>query len=96
MTRKLLVVNDRMQSDYRYELVAPIGRSFGVGFKSQLTPRWLLAMGVFGGMYMTDCRNEFPPEWYVSAKLSLERYDPAINYFGIPASKPLSYWREKV
>jgi hypothetical protein len=96
MARRIIVVDDRMQSGYRYELVAPIGRSFGAGFKPQITPRQLLAMGVFGGRYMTDCRDEFPASWYATAKLSPERYDPAINYFGIPASKPLSYWREKV
>jgi hypothetical protein len=54
-----------------------------------------LRMGVFGGRYMTDCRDEFPDEWFETARFSKGRRDPAINFFGIEASKPLSYWREK-
>ena len=52
-------------------------------------------MGVFGGKYMTDCRDEFPDEWFEEAKLSPQRRDPELNFFGVDASKPLSYWREK-
>ena len=31
-------------------------------FRPQLTPRQMLRLGVFGGKYMTDCRDEFPAE----------------------------------
>ena len=53
-----VVVNDRMQQDYRYERVAPIGRDFHPDFHPELTPAEMLELGVFGGKYMTDCRDE--------------------------------------
>ena len=95
MSAKEIVVNDRMQSGYRYVLVEQTGRNFHVGFKPQLTPRHMLELGVFGGKYLTDCRDEFPTEWFTKAKLSPISYDPAVNYFGVRASKPLAYWRQK-
>ena len=55
----------------------------------------MLELGVFGGKYMTDCRDEFPAEWFAHAKLCPERHDPALNFFGVNASQPLSVWREK-
>lgn len=88
-------VNDRMQKGYAYERTEPEGKNFDPRFQPQLTPREMLAMGVFGGKYMTDCRDEFPSEWFEHAKLSPERRDRKLNFFGVDASKPLSYWREK-
>lgn len=90
-----VVVNDLMQTDYRYVLVEPEGENFHPDFEPELTPREMLEMGVFGGKYMTDCRNEFPDDWFENAKLSPEKRDPKLNYFAVDASKPLSYWREK-
>jgi len=52
-------------------------------------------MGVFGGKYMTDCRGEFPESWFAGAKMSPGRRDPALNFFGVNATKPLSYWIAK-
>lgn len=92
---KIIAVNDLMQKDYRYELVAPIGEDFDEGFAPDLSPRQMLEMGVFGGKYMTDCREEFPSEWYKNAKLCPEFHDPKLNYYGVNASQPLSVWREK-
>ena len=88
-------MNDKMQRGYRYRLVAPIGRNFDPGFEPQLTPKELLSLGVFGGKYMTDCRDEFPASWFAKAKLSPARHDPVLNYFGVNASQPLSVWRKK-
>lgn len=95
MRRKVVVVNDRMQRGYRYTLSAPAGRGFHPEFRPELTPRQMLAMGVFGGKYMTDCRREFPRSWFTRAKLSPSGPDPSVNFFGVHASKPLSYWRRK-
>jgi len=95
VSRKVIVVNDRMQSGYEYTLTAPAGRAYAEGFEPQLTPPQLLRMGVFGGKYMTDCRDEFPRSWYARARLAPEGRDPTLNYFGVNASKPLSYWQEK-
>ncbi len=91
----IVVVNDRMQQGYRYELTAPMGSGFAEGFEPQLTPAEMLRLGVFGGKYMTDCQAEFPADWFVGAKLSPEGKDPGLNYFGVDASQPLSVWRAK-
>ena len=55
----------------------------------------MLALGVFGGKYMTDCRKEFPPDWFAKAKLCSEYHNPRINFFDVNASQPLSIWRKK-
>lgn len=90
-----VIVNDSMQQGYCYERTEPVGANFDSQFLPQLTPKQMLAMGVFGGKYMTDCRDEFPADWFESAKLSPQKHDPRLNFFQIRASKPLSYWREK-
>lgn len=92
---KTIVVNDKMQKHYRYVLVAPIGKNFDPEFKPELTPKQMLAMGIFGGKYMTDCGREFPKDWFTHAKLSPGGADESLNYFGIAASQPLSVWRGK-
>jgi len=90
-----VVVNDRMQQGYAYLLTEPAGRNYDEGFAPELTPPELLALGVFGGKYMTDCRDEFPASWFAKAKLSPEGYDKTLNYFGVRASQPLAVWRKK-
>jgi hypothetical protein len=88
-------VNDKMQRGYRYTLTAPTGRNFDPEFQPELTPKEMLALGVFGGKYMTDCRKEFPASWFARAKLSPSGHDRALNHFGVDASQPLSIWRAK-
>ncbi len=95
MKPKTVIVNDKMQKGYRYQLTEPMGKNFAQDFKPQLTPRQMLELGVFGGKYMTDCRKEFPASWFVRAKLCPEKHDPQLNCFGVNASQPLSYWRKK-
>jgi hypothetical protein len=95
MKKRKVTVNDRMQKRYVYYLTEAAGNNFHPGFKPDLTPKQMLKMGVFGGKYMTDCRKEFPSDWFTQAKLCHERHDPALNYFGVNASQPLSVWREK-
>ena len=90
-----VVVNDNMQRGYVYYRTEPAGRNFDEGFEPELTPKEMLQLGVFGGKYMTDCRDEFPPSWFVRAKLSPTRHDPGLNYFGVSASQPLAVWRKK-
>jgi hypothetical protein len=92
---RTVVVNDRMQRGYAYAVVAPAGRGFDAEFRPELTPKQMLALGVFGGKYMTDCRDEFPASWFRAAKLSPARRDPSLNYFGVDASQPLPVWRRK-
>ncbi len=95
MRKRIITVNDKMQKGYRYVLSAAVGRSFDAEFKPQLTPAEMLRFGVFGGKYMTDCRREFPKNWFARAKLSHERRDPSLNFFGVDASQPLSEWKRK-
>lgn len=90
-----VTVNDRMQRNYRYQRTARVGRDFDPEFRPELTPAEMLGLGVFGGKYMTDCKAEFPASWFAHAKLSPGGSDPALNYFGVYASRPLSVWREK-
>lgn len=90
-----VIVHDRMQQGYRYERVAPPGAQFDPRFTPDLEPAELLALGVFGGKYMTDCRDEFPGDWFAGARLCPERHDPALNFFGVNASVPLATWRAK-
>ena len=52
--KKLIRVNDKMQKDYVYELSAPTGKNFDPDFRPELSPREMLEMGVFGGVYMRD------------------------------------------
>jgi len=58
----VVIVNDRMQRNYRYELTEPAGKNFATGFNPDLTPKQMLQLGVFGGVYMRDCREEFPED----------------------------------
>ena len=90
-----VTVNDRMQRGYRYVLTEPAGRNFDPEFRPELTPKQMLALGVFCGKYMTDCRKEFPESWFARARLSPSGRDCALNYFGVGASQPLSIWRKK-
>ncbi len=97
MTKRLktILVNDKMQRGYRYTLVAPAGRNFDPEFRPELTPKQMLALGVFCGKYMTDCRKEFPSSWFTRAKLAPGKRDCSLNLFGVNASQPLSAWRDK-
>lgn len=93
--RKIVIVNDKFQKGYRYELSEPIGRNFHLEFKPELTPREMLKLGVFGGKYMTDCKKEFPKSWFTNAKLSPRHHDDKLNYFHKHASQSLKIWQEK-
>jgi hypothetical protein len=92
---KTVVVNDKMQKGYRYELSEPVGRNFNPEFRPSLTPKEMLALGVFGGKYMTDTKGEFPADWFKRARLSPRGPDESLNFFGVAASQPLSVWQRK-
>jgi hypothetical protein len=94
MRPRNVVVNDSMQQGYTYTLTEPEGKNFDSEFKPDLTPKQMLELGVFGGHYMTDGRDEFPAEWFEEAKLS-PHHDKKQNYFGVDASQSLAVWRAK-
>ena len=84
---KKITVNDTMQQNYTYSLVCREGKDFDMNFKPDVTPKDMLELGVFGGKYMTDCKNEFPKSWFTHAKLNSEKYDKTLNYYGVRASQ---------
>ncbi len=92
---RVIVVNDKMQNNYKYNAINPIGKNFHHDFNPDLTPKQMLELGVFGGKYMTDCREEFPISWFKKAKLSPEFKNINLNYFKIDASLPLKQWQDK-
>ena len=92
--KKKIVVNDKMQKGYVYYLTEPEGKNFDLEFRPELTPKQMLRLGIFGGVYMRDCVEEFG-EHLKGAKLAKGERDFRLNFFGVDASKPLSYWREK-
>ncbi len=76
---RMVRVSDKMQKGYSYELVAPMGKDFAPDFRPDLSPKQILALGVFGGVYMRDCAEaslagkvfaEFPKDWFMKAKLA--------------------------
>lgn len=95
---RTIVVNDKMQKGYTYTRTEPAGRNFHPEFKPQLTPADMLKLGVFGGRYLTDCREEFPKSWFAGAKLysgPSPNGDKNLNFFKVTASQPLSVWKKK-
>lgn len=95
MTHRTIIVHDRMQQNYSYVLTEPMGKNFHPEFTPELLPQQMLALGVFGGKYMTDCIKEFPAEWFSQAKLCATHHDPNMNFFGVNASQSLAVWRDK-
>ena len=91
--KRRVVVNDKMQRGYVYYRTEPAGRNFASDFTPDLTPEQMLRLGVFGGKYLNDCRKEFPARWFARAKLSPERKNPRLNFFGVNASQSLAVWR---
>lgn len=98
MRKKVIKVNDKMQKNYSYELTEPVGKNFDPRFKPDLMPQEMLALGVFGGVYMRDCVKEFPKDWFINAKFQNEdsyKHDAGLNFFKVNASQPLSVWQKK-
>ncbi len=94
MRKKVITVNDTFQKGYVYERTVPVGRNFHPDFTPELTPKEMLALGVFGGKYMTDCEKEFPKSWFTHAKLSPDHQNNRLNFFHKRASQSLSVWKK--
>jgi hypothetical protein len=97
---KKITVSDNFQENYRYVLSAPEGKGFDPEFKPQLTPKEMLRLGVFGGAYFIGVDglipSDLPKDWFKGVKLSPDgRKHAKLNYFGVSASLPLSYWKRK-
>ena len=90
-----ITVNDKMQKNYDYETVCEMGQEFADDFKPDLTPKEMLAMGVFEGHYISDCKSEFPKDWFMNAKISEQKPDVNCNYFKIKSRQSLQEWQRK-
>lgn len=93
--KKQIIVSDKMQKNYSYELLAPMGKDFAPDFKPELSPKEMLALGVFAGRYLRDCTKEFPSDWFKEAKFAISKRDPKLNYFKVDASMKLKNWQIK-
>ena len=92
---RVITVNDKMQKGYSYTLEAPYGKITDPLFSPDLTPSQMLSYGIFEGKYMTDCRDEFPTEWYEKAQLCTNGIaDISCNYFKIKSRQSLQIWRQ--
>ena len=88
--------SDRYQKHYRYTTTEPVGRNFDPEFKPEITPKEMLELGVFGGLYFGDKPMDLPRSWFRGARLSSDgRQHKELNYFGVNASQSLSVWRAK-
>ena len=63
-------------------------------FKPDLTPKQMLAHGVFGGSYLGETINEYPKSWFVKAKIS-KIFNVNLNYFQVRAGLSLKEWKKK-
>ena len=82
------------QAGYSFETVAPEGGEFDPAFQPDLSPREMLAIGVFSGRYFPELPDDLPPEWFVGARVGPVA-DPSLNFFGVSASQPLEVWQAK-
>lgn len=65
-------------------------------FKPDLTPKQMLKLGVFGGFYYKDIKDDYPKDWFKGVKLSLDdKKHKELNYFKVNASQPLEVWIAK-
>lgn len=93
---KKIVVNNIFQKNYTYILSEKMGKNFHPDFRPDLSPREMLHLGVFGGVYFSDKPKEFPKDWFTKAELSPDgKRHKELNLFGVNASQPLSVWQAK-
>lgn len=65
-------------------------------FKPSFTPKELLEMGIFGGKYFNDIKDNFPKDWFTHAKMVKpgEPKNILLNYYQVDASQPLEVWKD--
>lgn len=95
--KKTITVNDKFQKSFKYILSEPIGKNFAPEFKPDLTPKQMLEIGIFGGVYfLGNGEKEFPIEWFKKAKISKSgEYEKELNFFTERASQSLEEWKKK-
>lgn len=91
----IIRVNDKMQQNYTYERIAPIGKEFDIRFQPAFTPPQMLELGVFEGHYLNDCQSEFPHEWFENAALSAQQANTTLNCFRVKSRLSLQEWQKR-
>jgi hypothetical protein len=89
---KTVVFKNKMQRG-KYELLAGSGK-LDSSFTPALSPKEMLSLGVFEGLYLNSCVDEYPSSWFSGAKLSASP-DPSVNLFGVKSRSSLSDWKSK-
>lgn len=85
-----------MQKGYKYFLTEKAGKNFHPDFRPDLSPKKMLDLGIFGGLYFSDKPTEYPKAWFAKAKLSPDKKrHKELNFFGVNASQPLAVWQKK-
>ena len=71
-------------------------KKFDPRFKPDLTPKQMLKLGVFCGLYFSDKPKEYPKDWFAGVPLSTDgKSHKEFNYFNVNASQPLAVWQAK-
>ncbi len=93
---KKVRATNKLQKNYTYICTKPIGKQFDPEFKPEHTPKEMLELGIFGGLYFDEIPQEFPKNWFTRAKLSPDgKPHKKLNYFGVLASQPRAVWQMK-
>ncbi len=80
----------------RYNSIVKKLPKFDAEFNPDLTPKQMLKLGVFGGLYFEADKKEYPADWFTGANLSHDgSYKKELNFFKVKASQPLSVWQAK-
>lgn len=94
--KKIVKVNNTMQKGYKYFLTEKAGKNFHPDFRPDLSPKEMLDLGIFGGLYFSDKPSEYPKNWFTHAKISPDKKrHKELNFFGVNASQPLAVWQKK-
>jgi len=64
-------------------------------FKPALTPKEMLAFGVFGGWYFGKDIAEYPKEWFKDAKISKNGFNVQLNFFKVQSGQSRTIWKNK-
>lgn len=64
-------------------------------FAPEMTPKEMLAHGVFGGWYFEGKIEDYPADWFVGAKLSHTGFDVSLNCFGVASGQSREAWQSK-
>lgn len=89
----IVLVNDKMQKEYVYELKENPGQHFDPSFTPFFSPKDMLEYGVFEGKYCNDSVVEFPYEWFADARII--PFIKHANFFGVKSRMSLSEWRDR-